>query len=146
MTFDEIILNIVGGIVLMVAGILIFIGCEPVENLIKRRRLITTGKRINATVVGLKETYIRTRFLKYHPVLEYTIDNVTHKVTYKFEIGNTKGYKLSQIVEIACNNDNPKDIVIVREMGTVAASSIFVFLGLLSTVAGFLVIIYAVLR
>ena len=146
MMLYEIILKIIGGIggiVLVVGGI--FKAYEPVKNLIKRTKLIITGKRINATVVGKKNNYTRIMTPKYHLVLRYTIDNKTHKVTYKFGFVNKKAYKLSQIVEITCNNDNPKDIVIVRDMRTVAETFIVALLGLFLTAFGFLLLIASIL-
>ena len=121
-------------ILLVAAGI--FLVYNFVRNLMLRTRLTNTGKRTNATIVGIQTMPGYRGSTQCHPVLSYTVDGVKHTIIYQFASLRRKSYKLSQIVEIAYKDDSPKDVVMIRETSTVVVSIFAILLGLFAIFAG----------
>ena len=120
--------NILFGILFTFIGI--FIIAVFIRMFALRVKIIKNGQRISAKIVSIKIKFGHQGHKVYYPVLTYTVDGMKQIVTYQQGTIRRKKYKKLQHLEIIYNKDNPKEIVIARDIEGIIISVFTILIGL----------------
>ena len=112
------------------------------RKLVRRIRLVRTGGRTTAMVADVLRGYEPLIGYNYYPKLKYTAEG--KRRTTDYNLGSSwpfRAYKKGQIVKIAYNLDDLKDIVVVPEWRKIFGHVFVSLFWLAIAVAGMLILV-----